>query len=88
MTADVRIHIETRHSVLSLPIEAIAKEGGKTFVSRVLQSTTGAQRTEKIEVQSGGRLPEWLATHPNPGNRIEHINTVLAQTRRDFTRST
>ncbi|PYO89429.1 MAG: hypothetical protein DMD66_05395 [Gemmatimonadetes bacterium] len=43
---------------------------------------------DKIEVQSGGRLPEWLATHPNPGNRIEHINTVLAQTRRDFTRST
>jgi predicted Zn-dependent protease len=39
---------------------------------------------DKIEGQSGGRLPEWLATHPNPGNRIEHINTVIAQLHTDF----
>jgi len=25
----------------------------------------------------GGKLPEWLATHPNPGNRIKHIETML-----------
>lgn len=25
----------------------------------------------------GGKLPEWLATHPNPGNRIEHIEKML-----------
>jgi len=40
---------------------------------------------DKITAQSGGRLPEWLATHPNPGNRIEHINAVIAQTKADFT---
>ncbi len=40
---------------------------------------------DRIESQSGGRLPEWLATHPNPGNRIGHINAVLAQTKTDFT---
>jgi predicted Zn-dependent protease len=29
--------------------------------------------------QSGGdgKLPEWLATHPNPGNRIKHIEKML-----------
>src|SRR5215210_3864383 len=25
----------------------------------------------------GGKLPEWLATHPSPGNRIEHIDKML-----------
>ena len=25
----------------------------------------------------GGKLPEWLATHPSPGNRIEHIDRML-----------
>jgi predicted Zn-dependent protease len=25
----------------------------------------------------GGKLPEWLATHPSPGNRIEHIEQML-----------
>jgi predicted Zn-dependent protease len=43
------------------------------------------QTLDKIESTSGGRLPEWLATHPNPGNRIEHITAVLAQTKTDFT---
>src|SRR5437868_1133932 len=43
---------------------------------------------DRIESGSGGRLPEWLATHPNPGNRIQHINSVLAQTNKDFTGTT
>lgn len=29
------------------------------------------------ESGGGGRLPEWLATHPEPGNRIEHIEKML-----------
>ncbi|MDQ3223820.1 MAG: M48 family metalloprotease [Gemmatimonadota bacterium] len=29
------------------------------------------------EAGGGGRLPEWLATHPEPGNRIEHIEKML-----------
>ena len=29
------------------------------------------------ESSGGGRLPEWLATHPEPGNRIEHIEKML-----------
>ena len=26
----------------------------------------------------GGRIPEWLSTHPNPGNRKEHIQGMIA----------
>jgi predicted Zn-dependent protease len=35
--------------------------------------------------EGAGRLPEWLATHPNPGNRVEHINRLTSQARQDFT---
>jgi predicted Zn-dependent protease len=28
---------------------------------------------------AGGRLPEWLSTHPDPGNRLQHINTLIAR---------
>jgi predicted Zn-dependent protease len=31
----------------------------------------------------GGKLPEWLATHPNPGNRIKHIESMLDTLHRD-----
>jgi membrane fusion protein, macrolide-specific efflux system len=55
MTADVRIHIETRKGVLSLPIEGVAREAGKSFVTRVLPGEKGAQKTEKVEVQVGAR---------------------------------
>jgi predicted Zn-dependent protease len=49
------------------------------------QMVSVMQVLDKMESQGGGRLPEWLATHPNPGNRIEHITAVLAQTKTDFT---
>ncbi|HXM39014.1 MAG TPA: M48 family metalloprotease [Gemmatimonadales bacterium] len=39
---------------------------------------------DKISQQSGSRLPEWMATHPNPGNRLQHINTMIAQLPQDF----
>jgi predicted Zn-dependent protease len=42
------------------------------------------QMLDKLESSSGGRLPEWLATHPDPGNRVEHINSVIAGTKTDF----
>src|ERR1051326_2903340 len=37
---------------------------------------------------ASSKVPEWLETHPDPGNRIEHINAVLAQTNKDFTGTT
>ena len=33
-----------------------------------------ARMFERIERQGGGRGPEWLSDHPNPGNRVEAIN--------------
>jgi predicted Zn-dependent protease len=38
--------------------------------------------------EGSGRLPEWLATHPNPGNRLEHINSMIAKMQTDFTGTT
>ena len=29
------------------------------------------------ESAGGGRQPEWMSSHPDPGNRIEHIRQVI-----------
>ncbi|HWE27001.1 MAG TPA: efflux RND transporter periplasmic adaptor subunit, partial [Polyangia bacterium] len=55
MTADVRIHIEKKEHVLSLPIEAVVKENGKQFVSKVIALDKGKQKTDKVEVAVGAR---------------------------------
>jgi predicted Zn-dependent protease len=39
------------------------------------------------EAGGGGKLPEWLATHPNPGNRIKHIEKMLDTTHVDLSRA-
>ena len=36
------------------------------------------------QLGGGGRLPDWLATHPNPGARIQHITQMLDTTHRDL----
>lgn len=36
----------------------------------------GAGFFEKIVSKGGSRQPEFLSTHPDPGNRIEHFNTA------------
>jgi HlyD family secretion protein/macrolide-specific efflux system membrane fusion protein len=55
MTADVRIHVDKKSGVLSLPIEAITKESGKSFVQKVITGADGKQKTEKLEVTTGAR---------------------------------
>jgi membrane fusion protein, macrolide-specific efflux system len=55
MTADVRIHIETRAKVLSLPIEAVVKESGKSWISKVTTNDKGLQKADKLEVKLGAR---------------------------------
>jgi HlyD family secretion protein/macrolide-specific efflux system membrane fusion protein len=55
MTADVRVHIETLHDVLALPIEAVVRENGKSFVTRVLAGDNGKPKTDKVEVKLGAR---------------------------------
>src|SRR5207249_2691389 len=55
MTADVRIHIETKPGVLSLPIESVVKEAGKQYVTKVTPAANGKQKTDKTEVKVGAR---------------------------------
>jgi predicted Zn-dependent protease len=38
------------------------------------------------EASGGGKLPEWLSTHPNPENRIEHIEHILDTLKRDLSK--
>jgi predicted Zn-dependent protease len=39
------------------------------------------------QTSAGGKLPEWLATHPNPGNRIKHIEQMLDTTHVDLSKA-
>lgn len=40
---------------------------------------------ESVSQAAGGdRLPQWLSTHPNPENRLQHINGLIAQLPQDF----
>jgi macrolide-specific efflux system membrane fusion protein len=55
MTADVRIHIEKKEHVLSLPIEAVVKEQGKQYVTKVTVGDKGKQKTDKVEVKVAAR---------------------------------
>ena len=36
-------------------------------VMQILESASGA----------GGGQPEWLSTHPNPGNRVKHLEELI-----------
>jgi predicted Zn-dependent protease len=43
---------------------------------------------DRLSATEGGRLPEWLSTHPNPGNRVEHISSIISKLQTDFTGAT
>lgn len=55
MTADVRVHIETKPKVLVLPIEAVVKEKGKSWVTVVTSDDKGRPKTDRAEVTTGAR---------------------------------
>jgi HlyD family secretion protein/macrolide-specific efflux system membrane fusion protein len=55
MTADVRVHIETKPNVLYLPIEAVVKEAGKASVTKIVELEGGKRRTDKVDVKTGVR---------------------------------
>src|SRR2546425_10589153 len=40
--------------------------------------------TRVSQVQGGGRVPEWLATHPNPENRRGRIEQEIAALPQNF----
>ena len=43
---------------------------------------TMLQRDE--ELSGAGRLPEWQATHPDPGNRIKNVQSLIAASKENF----
>lgn len=43
---------------------------------------------DKLSASEGGRLPEWLSTHPDPGNRVEHITSIISRMQTDFAGAT
>lgn len=57
MTADIKIHVETRKGVLKLPIEAVVKEKGQTFVNRIVHEPAGGKGppTKRVDIQAGAR---------------------------------
>lgn len=56
MTADIKIHVETKKDVLKLPIEAVAKEKGQSFVNRIVRNPDGkTMKTERVDVKLGAR---------------------------------
>lgn len=66
-----------------------ADELGLRYMGRanydVRQMAPVFRMLDRISGASGsGRLPEWLATHPNPGNRLEHITTLISRMPQDF----
>jgi len=54
MTADVRVHLDAKAGVLALPLEAIVKESGRSYVMRVVDAEPG-KGPQKIEVTLGLR---------------------------------
>ena len=54
MTADVRFQIERKTDVYAVPIEAVVKEEGKSYVTKIV-TKAGEQATERAEVQVGAR---------------------------------
>jgi HlyD family secretion protein/macrolide-specific efflux system membrane fusion protein len=55
MTADVRIHLDARPSVLVLPVEALVKEGAHAYVQRIVGEDRDGPKTDRVEVQLGAR---------------------------------
>jgi membrane fusion protein, macrolide-specific efflux system len=59
MTADVRVHLDAKPGARVIPLEAVVKETGRSFVTRVVEEAgkkgSEATRTEKTEVTLGLR---------------------------------
>jgi macrolide-specific efflux system membrane fusion protein len=61
MTADLRVHLDKKVGVLSLPIEAVVKDkengkdNGKQYVTKVLSIQEGRAKTDKVEVKTGAK---------------------------------
>jgi HlyD family secretion protein/macrolide-specific efflux system membrane fusion protein len=56
MTADVKIHVETKRNTLKLPIEAVAKDKGQAYVNKLTHNPPGkGPATVRVDIQVGAR---------------------------------
>jgi HlyD family secretion protein/macrolide-specific efflux system membrane fusion protein len=56
MTADLRVHLDKKANVISLPIEAVVKDKGKSYVTKVIGTVAdGKAKTDKVEVKTGAK---------------------------------
>jgi len=57
MTADVKIMVDRKKDILKLPIEAVIKDKGRTYVYRVLHGSTDGKRpiTKRVDIEVGAR---------------------------------
>jgi len=64
-----------------------ADELGVKFMVNAGYNPEGLKRVMTVLKQAGGRGggPEFLSTHPDPGNRIEHIQQVIDEVRQHGT---
>jgi predicted Zn-dependent protease len=71
--------------------ERQADELGLRYLTRAgydaRQSPTVFRTLERVGEAAGGRVPGWLATHPDPGARAETMRTAVAGLATDFTGS-
>lgn len=82
MTADVRIHVSARPSVIALPIEAVRRDGAQAFVTRVVAGprgdekeragvTLGAKNDRFVEIASGLGEGDRVLVDPAPADANE-----------------
>jgi membrane fusion protein, macrolide-specific efflux system len=55
MTADVRIHLESKRDVITLPIEAVREDGSGAQVTRLITNPKGKEARESVPVTLGAR---------------------------------
>jgi HlyD family secretion protein/macrolide-specific efflux system membrane fusion protein len=72
MTADVRIRLEEKKDVITLPIEAVLREGGQARVIRLLTDERGEERAETVDVTLGAQNDRELELSGglNEGDRV------------------
>jgi macrolide-specific efflux system membrane fusion protein len=72
MTADVRIHLQSKSNVITLPIEAVVKDAASTRVTRLVTNDKGEETRQQIEVTLGARNDRELEllTGVEAGDRI------------------
>ena len=78
MTADVRIHLDARDGVLALPLEAIVKESGRSYVTMVngqattkTEVTLGLRNDREVEIASGLEEGARVLLRPPPATENE-----------------